>query len=79
MAYDILVRDMEDMHNQPKPRSLLPIFTVPFLLSFFIGKSMDLVRLIFCPIDCFDMTDDYYRFALSYFDIQITEKGLFCL
>ena len=40
---------------------------------------MDLVKMIFFPIDCFGMTDDYSRFSLaSYFDIQLTEKG-FCL
>ena len=39
---------------------------------------MDLVKLIFFSIDCFGMTDDYYRYSLSYFDIQLTERG-FCL
>jgi len=64
----------EDIYNIPKHSSLLPNVTVSSFCPLFFVKCIDLVILIFFPIDCLCKTDDYYRFLLSYFKALLCRK-----
>ena len=62
------------IYNIPKHSSLLPNVTVSSFRPLFFVKCIDLVILIFLPIDCLCKTDDYYRFLLSYLKAMLCGK-----